>query len=199
MYDENYYHKHSRLRTNYRIKFTLNLLKISGEKPLRILDLGCGVGTYSKVLVKEGHRVLSVDTSKEALLHSKANGIANLGLISATSLPFKENTFDRILFLDVFEHLREPRKALKEIYRVLSPEGLLILSTSYPSFAGKYLYSMDPTHQKLYSVQEVKELLESATFREIHVVIGSFLERFYPFDSILRRLLKTITTIRALK
>jgi len=199
MYDKNYYHKYSRLRTNYRAKFTLNLLEISGKNSLRILDLGCGVGTYSRVLAKEGHRVLSVDASKEALLFSRANGIANLGLVSATNLPFKDNTFDRVLFLDVFEHLKKPKRTFNEIHRVLSPEGLLVLSTSYPSLAGKYLYSKDPTHQKLYSVPEIKELLQLANFREIHVVIGSFLERLYPFDGILRRLLKTITTVRALK
>lgn len=201
MYNKKYYHQYKRLSPrsrNFRVAFTLNLAEVSG-KSLIVLDIGCGDGTYSEVLMKLGHDVVSVDVSKEALRLSKQKGIVNLVHASATRLPFKELVFDRVLFIDVFEHLKEPIKALRDIYRSLLPEGLLILSTSYPSFVGRYIHYRDPTHQKLYAPQEVRELLESTEFRDIFMKATSFLPRIYPLNILLRRFLKTILTVKARK
>jgi len=197
MYNKDYYRKYRRLKRGYRVSFTLNFAEISEKKPLKILDLGCGVGTYSEACAKEGHSVVSMDISKEALRLSKERGLTNLVRASATHLPFKPCTFDRVLFIDVMEHLRDPAKALLDIRRILAPQGLLTLQTQYPSILGKYLYNKDPTHQKLYTVQELTGLLRSINFMNIHATAGSFLPRLYPFNIILRHLFKTITTIKA--
>jgi len=197
MYNNDYYRKYGRLKRDYRVSFTLNFAEILGKKPLKILDLGCGVGTYSEAAAKDGHSVVSVDISKEALCLSKERGLTNLVCASAIHLPFKPCTFDRVLFIDVIEHLRETAKAFLDIRRVLAPKGLLILQTLYPSILGRYLYNKDSTHQKLYTVQEVVGLLHSINFRDIHATASSFLPRLYPFNIVLRHFFKTITTIKA--
>jgi SAM-dependent methyltransferase len=199
IYNKGYYRKYRGLRKNYRVSFTLDFAETSKNEPLNILDLGCGVGTYSAALLEKGHHVLSVDVSKEALLLSKSKGIRNLALISATDLPFKDDVFDRIFFLDVFEHLGKPKKALKEIYRILSPGGFLILATLYPSFIGRFIHSRDSTHQNLYTVEELKGLLQSSDFKDAKIRVGAFLERLFPFDIVLRQFLKTMTTVKARK
>lgn len=108
MYDEKYYQQYSRLSARareFRVNFTLNLAEVSEKKPLKVLDLGCGDGIYSEALMKLGHTVVSMDISKEALCLSKERGIMNLIQGSASHLPYKPCTFDRVLFIDIFEHL----------------------------------------------------------------------------------------------
>jgi len=202
MYDEKYYQQYSRLSARareFRVNFTLNLAEVSKKKPLKVLDLGCGDGIYSEALMKLGHTVVSMDISKEALCLSKERGIMNLIQGSASHLPYKPCTFDRVLFIDVFEHLKKPTKALLEIRKTLRLGGLLILSTLYPSILGRHIYSQDPTHQKLYTVDEVLGLLHSTDFKNTYTTVTSFLPGLYPFNIFLTRLVKTIIMARARK
>jgi SAM-dependent methyltransferase len=49
----------------------------------------------------------------------------------AQQLPFKDNSFDTIITIDVLEHIPNPEKAVKEYFRVLKPGGKIILSTPF--------------------------------------------------------------------
>jgi SAM-dependent methyltransferase len=49
----------------------------------------------------------------------------------AHSLPFEDNSFGHIICTEVLEHLHTPQKAVDEMYRVLKPEGSLILTTRF--------------------------------------------------------------------
>jgi SAM-dependent methyltransferase len=51
--------------------------------------------------------------------------------IDATAIPFQENMFDFIFANHVLEHIPDYRRALKELYRILKPEGIAILQTPY--------------------------------------------------------------------
>ena len=66
MHDKKYYQKHIRLKREFRVTFTLSLAEVLGKKPLKVLDIGCGIGAYSEAVMKESHRVVSLDISKEA-------------------------------------------------------------------------------------------------------------------------------------
>lgn len=198
MYDKKYYHKYKRLRRKIRIRFTLDLLEVSRDKPLRFLDLGCGDGTYSAALKKTGHKVVAVDASAEALHLARQRGITNCVLASATHLPTKSNIFDRILLIDVFEHLREPMKTLSEIYRTLRPNGFVVLQTPNKSSVIT-IFLKDSTHLKIYTSEEVRQLLRSARFKKVHITLTSFLSRMYPLNTILRHLFKSIIVATAQK
>ena len=198
MYDKKYYHKYKRLRRKIRIRFTLDLLEISGDKPLRFLDLGCGDGTYSAALKKTGHKVVAVDTSAEALHLARQRGITNCVLASATHLPTKSDIFDRILLIDVLEHLLEPIKTLSEIHRTLRPNGLLVLQT--PNKRSVIMIILkDSTHLKIYTMEEVKQLLHSVHFKKVHITLTSFLSRIYPLNTALRHLFRSIIVAAAQK
>ena len=49
----------------------------------------------------------------------------------AHALPFRDEVFDRVFAFNVFEHLRQPSLAAREIHRVLKPGGLLMLHTAF--------------------------------------------------------------------
>jgi 2-polyprenyl-6-hydroxyphenyl methylase/3-demethylubiquinone-9 3-methyltransferase len=90
----------------------------------RVLDLGCGKGRFSRALQALGASVFGIDLS--AAMLAEAEGLARVRA-TARRLPFGAATFDRVIAVEVFEHL-EPAcldRVLGEIRRVLRPEGSL--------------------------------------------------------------------------
>ena len=180
------------------MRFTLNLAEISEDKTLKFLDLGCGDGIYSEALGRIGHEIVAVDISREALHLARKRGISNCVLTSATHLPVRSNTFDRTLLIDVFEHLLEPKKILSEVHRTLRPYGILILQTpNKRSIITSIL--KDSTHRRIYAVDEVRQVLQSAHFKKVHITLTSFLSRIYPLNIVLRHLFKSIIVATAQK
>jgi hypothetical protein len=57
--------------------------------------------------------------------------------IDATKIPYKDSTFDILIFNHILEHIPDYRKALQEIYRVLKPNGIAILQTPYSKLLKK--------------------------------------------------------------
>ena len=86
-----------------------------------ILDAGCGEGfTLAKLKEKGiGKKFTGVDASKDAIeLSKKINPDLSLDLGNIYKLPFKDKSFDLVLCTEVFEHLDNSKKALKELARV---------------------------------------------------------------------------------
>ena len=112
----------------------------------RILDVGCWRGYTSETLAKRYKEVIGIDLLPKEIEKAKKRVKAKnvrFEVMDACSLKFPDNYFDCALFLEIIEHVENPIKALKEIYRVLKPGGCLVLSTpnaaSYLSF-GRQLF-----------------------------------------------------------
>tara|TARA_Y100000310_G_C20675999_1_gene813059 strand:- start:641 stop:1357 length:717 start_codon:yes stop_codon:yes gene_type:complete len=115
-----------------REKLCLKLLDATpGEK---VLDVGCGLGYFLLTLAKKGVDCYGIDTSPESLDYVREHITPNVKTGSCTSIPYEENTFDKILFCEVIEHVADDDAALQEIRRVLKPGGRLVVST--PGFEG---------------------------------------------------------------
>ncbi|MFA7402927.1 MAG: methionine biosynthesis protein MetW [Pelobacteraceae bacterium] len=97
---------------------------------VRILDLGCGTGELINQLAGKYEEVYGVDSSDSALNEAVRKGyrIAKIDLDNET-LPFADNWFDTVVTLDVIEHVYDPLSFIKELSRVLRPDGELIIST----------------------------------------------------------------------
>jgi SAM-dependent methyltransferase len=98
---------------------------------LRVLDLGCGAGTPSKVLMGDETRfsVIGADLSRNAL-DAYVGATARAGVqLDAQRLPFADGSFDVVVSDDVVEHLVDTDAYACEIRRVLSDGGWLFLST----------------------------------------------------------------------
>ncbi len=94
----------------------------------RVLDLGCGKGRFARILAARGARVVGLDVSAGMLAGA---GETPLDRVQGTArrLPFRDESFDAAIAVEVFEHL-EPRAvddACDELRRVLRPRGLLVL------------------------------------------------------------------------
>ncbi len=112
-------------------------LCLSGK---RVLDIGCGAAGLSQSVTQEGGIYFGSDFYEKTLDFGKAfiEGLsewahASLVRASAIQLPFKSSCFDCVIAFDVIEHLVGGNpwqvRFLKEIERVLAPDGILLLTT----------------------------------------------------------------------
>lgn len=103
----------------------LDKLELKGKNSI---DIGCGGGRYSRYLLELGSRVLSVDKYPEMI-----GDIDNINFIKANmdNIPVKDNSYYLALSIGVIHNsvtIDEFDSSLKEIYRVLKPNGICILS-----------------------------------------------------------------------
>jgi SAM-dependent methyltransferase len=96
--------------------------------PMRILDLGSGVGKNARVLARHGHRVTAVDAARWAVERSEVFVPEVCALVaSATHLPFAAASFDAVLDVGCLHCIPEAHRAraVREISRLLVPGGRL--------------------------------------------------------------------------
>jgi len=98
-----------------------------------ILDIGTGDGDIAIEMALMGNKVVGIDIDEKTLdiaqnLSKKYNVEVSFKVGDATRLPFKDKTFDLILWGDVIEHFENPNLLLTEGYRVLKKDGEAIIT-----------------------------------------------------------------------
>lgn len=149
----------------------------------KLLDVGCGDGVIEYYIKTKVKKIYGIDNNPKELETSRQRGIiTKLVNLDSELFPFKNDYFDVITCLDVIEHVLDPRVLLKEIYRVLRKEGLLILSTPNIRFSD-HIYellvkgtfpktSLDPLlydggHIHFFTYSDIHLLLEQTGFASI--------------------------------
>jgi len=112
-------------KKNYLLEKVVEV--ISSQKKGKILDLGCGDGKTGKRLFDLGFEVEACDMDKDRFEFHKEIRFSNGNLNDP--LPYSDNTFDYIIFMEVIEHIYNPGFVISEISRILKKGGRLILST----------------------------------------------------------------------
>lgn len=130
-YDPDAFHHHPnpvvRFIENKRVKAILKLIDIR-HKGERLLEVGCGAGN---ILEKAPLRNLfGVDISAFILAKAKQKLSKKVTLFQADAqnLPFKDRAFKQVICSEVLEHLLDPSASLQEIARILSYQGIAIIS-----------------------------------------------------------------------
>jgi SAM-dependent methyltransferase len=99
---------------------------------LAIADVGCGTGTEIGMLRAFG-RVVGIDSSDLALQLAHERGHGELIVAAIPRLCFPDGAFDVVCALDVIEHIEDDRAAVYELWRVVRPGGLLMVTVpAYP-------------------------------------------------------------------
>jgi 2-polyprenyl-3-methyl-5-hydroxy-6-metoxy-1,4-benzoquinol methylase len=108
-------------RATHFTKHVLQLASLIEERPLRVLDFGCGNGEFLALCHQFGFETTGVDRSKAR--RDKA------GDVFASIDELEDRTFHAITLFEVLEHLEEPAAVLRNLRKHLLPGGVLILET----------------------------------------------------------------------
>jgi len=199
-------------------RYLSSLFEVAGKLPLdlrtaRFLDVGCSKCDALLALQKMGINNLTGINLFAYDLEWLSNGAHfeqyfgdSVGKIKYVvcdvdkePLPFENSSFNVVLLFDIIEHLHDPEKILKESYRVLSPGGLIVISTPnaanlrnrvYAIFGRSTYYSLDKWlteserindggfrrfigHVREYTMKEIEFTIRKYGFKDI------LLRRYY--------------------
>lgn len=155
----------------------------------KVLDMGCAHGFYIDLLKNLDLKldIFGADIDREALSYAnkKYKG-ENIHLVYGDlmdKLPFRTNTFDKIIMSEVCEHLPNDLQGLREVNRVLKPNGILVLTVpnrNYPLLWDPVNWIRDHTgnkhfekgvfagiwtnHIRLYKPNEITSVVKKAKF-----------------------------------
>lgn len=110
----------------------INLILTDLKPDNIVLEIACGTGIISLAVSHRVHQVYATDISEAmidiATTKAKQKKIQNIvfSVQDGYSLNFEDHTFDVCIIANAFHVMQEPEKVLKEIRRVLKPDGLLI-------------------------------------------------------------------------
>jgi SAM-dependent methyltransferase len=95
-----------------------------GPPPCRVIDVGCGLGSYGRGLLADGYDWIGAEIDAADCAEMTRLGLPHRH-VDGQALPFADASFDAALCLEVLEHLEDPSAVVAEIRRV-APKRLLI-------------------------------------------------------------------------
>jgi SAM-dependent methyltransferase len=147
----------------------------------RVLDVGCGAGRHSFEAYRRGADVTAFDMNKEDLEDVEAmfaamadehqvpaGAEARTVHGDACAMPFEDGSFDRVIAAEVLEHIPDDEVAMREIARVVSPDGLVAVTV--PRFGPELVcwglstqyHSNEGGHVRIYRRSQLVERLRRA-------------------------------------
>ncbi len=156
----------------------------------RVLDLGCGIGMYSRRLAELGGRVVAVEAEWCRALEARQAGNDVVAAVGER-LPFAAEAFDVVLLHEVLEHVADDRQTMVEVTRLLAPGGRALIfvpnrwwpfETHGVYWRGRYRfgnvcfvnYLPDPLrnrlapHVRTYTAGRLRWLLQGLPLRIVH-------------------------------
>lgn len=144
------------------------LLKVGLQCGMESIDIGCGAGKITKLIseIASPAKAVGVDINQERIDYAR-NNYKNINLEFIVGdiykLPFKDNRFNFVFCRFLFEYLKDPKKAFKEMVRITKDGGMIVVIDIDGHFLNHY-----PISKRLYS--DLKKIIY-------------ILEKKYGFDS----------------
>ena len=147
--------------TEHLHRYALAMEFIAGKK---VLDIACGEGYGTNLMAKKALHVTGIDIDNASIENAKKKYTAGNIVFTTSSvlkIPATNNSFDVITCFETLEHINEQKEMLIELKRVLSPSGILLISTpDKKNYSDKAGYK-NPFHKKELYEQEFKNLVSS--------------------------------------
>lgn len=137
--NKKFWNRISKIYTSFQEKRNKELYNTLCQKikPLlkenqKVLELACGTGQFTEFLSNNSQYLISSDFSEKMVYEAKKRfNVDNVSfeVQDATNLSYEDNSFDIVLIANALHVMPNPDKALKEIKRVLTCDGILIAPT----------------------------------------------------------------------
>jgi 2-polyprenyl-3-methyl-5-hydroxy-6-metoxy-1,4-benzoquinol methylase len=146
-----------------RREFHIDRYKFASKyvKNKLVADIACGTGYGTRVVLEDGKalKCIGVDIDEKAVLYAKKKHTvkgSEFICSSAENVHLESESFDVIVSFETLEHVHDETVLLGEFYRLLKPNGLLIISTpnEWPLSIAKY-------HTKEYDLEEFEKVLKT--------------------------------------
>jgi SAM-dependent methyltransferase len=136
--------------------------------PCRIVDVGCGLGSYGRGLLADGYDWLGAEIDAADCAELERLGLPHRA-VDGRTLPFADGEFEAALCLEVLEHVDDPRSFLREVHRV-APRRLIVSVPNCELLGYLWDYLATPWH-----------MLESTHVNYFtRWSLGALLGEFYP-------------------
>ncbi len=148
----------------------------------RVLDLGCGDGTFAAELAAAGAQVTAADVAEEALRRARerVRGATFAQLAEGARLPFTEDAFDVVWAGETLEHVADVSGLLADVRRVLRWGGTLLVTTpNQPRLVlalealrgGPLERRLDPRadHLRFFTTATLRAVLADAGFKQVEI------------------------------
>ncbi len=168
-------------------RYLVSQLNVAADA--RVLDVCTGTGLVARAMAASGiHRVVGLDLSdgmleeaRSALVRNGTTDVIALIRGQAEQLPFRDASFDAVVFTYLLRYVDDPLSTLRELARVLRPGGqLLSLEFSVPT--NPALRALWLLHTRL--VLPLSTRLMSEGWREVGKFLGPSITRFYQQNSL---------------
>ena len=148
----------------------------------RVLDAGCGTGYGSAELAQSAAEVTGVDISSDAIEYAVANyPIPGLRFLesSCTAVPFPDESFDLLVAFEVIEHLTDYRAFLDECGRLLTRNGLFIVSSPNKRYyaSTRAATGPNPYHEHEFEAAEFADELKRV-YPNVRLLLQNRVESF---------------------
>ena len=180
----------------YRREKVLSIYRPGREE--RVVDLGCGWGTFSFALARDAEEVVGVDFSERSIEHCRErlreSPLDNLRFVRADAgeTGLEADAFDVVVAADLYEHLYpdDSVRVTEEAWRLLKRGGRFVVWTPHRGHFleilknNRILLKPDPTHVDYKSMERLRGMLleagfvvEKAYYAESHLPVLKDLER----------------------
>lgn len=136
------------------------IIEMNYTERICICDLGCGNGELLLNLDNDKYDLYGVDLSEKRVFRLVSHGI-NAVSSRVEKIPFDDRSMDVILCLECLEHVFNPIIVLKEMERVLKPDGRLLISVPYQANCESETHVRQWDERRLYSLLEEKFEIEN--------------------------------------
>ena len=126
---------------------TVNLEQLKLRPGEKLLDAGCGEGRHCFGALERGAQVVGLDLDLDSLriaaspLRNRGKEVGSFGAMlqgNTFQLPFRDETFDKVICSEVMEHVHDYRAAARELARVTKPNGRVAITI--PTATSEHLY-----------------------------------------------------------
>ena len=165
-----------------RVLYFRQMLKKISVRPQAILDAGCGIGYYSMYLHKYFPQasITGCDIEKNKIRFCqrlardrKIDGDIQFIPLNLESQTLKKNSYDLIVNIDVLEHLKYYKKAIRNFYQALKPKGFLYIHTPQTNqkrfFRSLTTWSHEGHAREGFVPSELMKLLEQSGFKVVFI------------------------------